>query len=191
MEFGKQLRLLRKEKNLTLRELEEQTGITYSALGKYERDERQPDFDTLEKLANYFDVSIDWLLGRTTGARSIYNNYVKPVFKVIKILEAKNESDQLTLEETELFRTLKDYIDEDDGIYPEIADLAKEYLNQNSNDIAKRLEAFKEDLENSNGLSFDGEPMTDTAKESLLESMELLLKQTQRINKLQQSKDDN
>ncbi|MEG0258707.1 MAG: helix-turn-helix transcriptional regulator [Lysinibacillus sp.] len=65
MEFGKRLRLLRKEKNLTLRELEKQTGISYSALGKYERDERQPDFDTLEKLADYFDVSIDWLLART------------------------------------------------------------------------------------------------------------------------------
>lgn len=65
MAFGKRLRLLRNEKNLTLRELEEQTGITYSALGKYERDERQPDFDTLEKLADHFDVSIDWLLART------------------------------------------------------------------------------------------------------------------------------
>ncbi|KEK12994.1 hypothetical protein EP18_03780 [Lysinibacillus sphaericus] len=65
MAFGKRLRLLRNENNLTLRELEKQTGITYSALGKYERDERQPDFDTLEKLADHFDVSIDWLLART------------------------------------------------------------------------------------------------------------------------------
>ena len=50
-------------------------------------------------------------------------------------------------------------------------------------DIAKRLKQFEADLENSNGLAFDGEPMSDEAKESLLESMELLFRQTQRINK--------
>lgn len=50
-------------------------------------------------------------------------------------------------------------------------------------DIAKRLKQFEADLENSDGLAFDGEPMSDEAKESLLESMELLFRQTQRINK--------
>lgn len=50
-------------------------------------------------------------------------------------------------------------------------------------DIAKRLKEFEKDLENSDGLAFDGEPMSDEAKESLLESMELLFRQTQRINK--------
>lgn len=65
MKFGKRLRQLRQEKQLTLRELENETGITFSALGKYEREERQPDFDTLEIIAEYFGVSIDWLLGRS------------------------------------------------------------------------------------------------------------------------------
>lgn len=50
-------------------------------------------------------------------------------------------------------------------------------------DIAKRLKQFEADLANSDGLAFDGEPMSDEAKESLLESMELLFRQTQRINK--------
>lgn len=50
-------------------------------------------------------------------------------------------------------------------------------------DIAKRLEKFKKELENTDGLAFDGEPMSDEAKESLIESMELLFRQTQRINK--------
>lgn len=65
MSFGDRLRSLRKEKNLTLRELANELGISYSALGKYERNEHQPDFDTLEKIANYFDVRVDWLIGRT------------------------------------------------------------------------------------------------------------------------------
>lgn len=50
-------------------------------------------------------------------------------------------------------------------------------------DIARRLEGFKADIENSDGLSFDGEPISEEAKESLIESMEHLLRQTQRINK--------
>lgn len=50
-------------------------------------------------------------------------------------------------------------------------------------DITKQLERFKEELEISDELVFDGKPMSDEAKESLLESMELLFRQTQRLNK--------
>lgn len=56
-------------------------------------------------------------------------------------------------------------------------------VNKEERDIAKRLEAFKEEIENSDGLAFDGEPISDEAKESLIESMEHLFRQTQRINK--------
>lgn len=55
--------------------------------------------------------------------------------------------------------------------------------DKDERDIAKRLEAFKEEIENSDGLAFDGEPMSDEAKESLAEAMEHLFRQTQRINK--------
>lgn len=65
MIFGERLRALRSEKKFTLRELAKELDISFSALGKYERNEHQPDFDTLEKIADYFDVSIDYLLGRT------------------------------------------------------------------------------------------------------------------------------
>lgn len=50
-------------------------------------------------------------------------------------------------------------------------------------DIAKRLEQFREEIENSDGLAFSGEPLSDEAKESLIESMEHIFRQTQRINK--------
>lgn len=50
-------------------------------------------------------------------------------------------------------------------------------------DIAKQLEEFRDSIENSDGLAFDGEPMSEEAKESLIESMEHIFRQTQRINK--------
>ena len=67
MNFGERLRFLRKELDYSLRKMADELGISFSALGKYERNEHQPDFETLEKIADYFDVSIDWLLGRTQG----------------------------------------------------------------------------------------------------------------------------
>ena len=65
MSFGERLRSLRMEKKLTLREFGKELEMSFSALGKYERNENQPDFETLEKIANYFDVTIDYLLGRS------------------------------------------------------------------------------------------------------------------------------
>jgi transcriptional regulator with XRE-family HTH domain len=50
-------------------------------------------------------------------------------------------------------------------------------------DIAKRIEEFKEDLSRQDGLLFSGEPMSEEAKDSLLEAMEYAFRQTQRINK--------
>lgn len=61
----KNLRLLRKEKNLTLRELASEFGIAESTLSLYENAKRQPDFDTLKNFAEYFGVSVDYLLGRS------------------------------------------------------------------------------------------------------------------------------
>ena len=58
------LRLLRTEKKLSLRELGEKLNLSFVTIGQYERGERQPDNDILVKLADFFEVSIDYLLGR-------------------------------------------------------------------------------------------------------------------------------
>lgn len=56
---------LRSECGISLRELSSQLEISYSSLGKYERGEQQPNIDTLIKLANYFKVSVDYLIGNS------------------------------------------------------------------------------------------------------------------------------
>lgn len=63
--LGKRLAQLRKEKKLTQRELSKELNISNSSLALYETEKRQPDYNTLNKLADYFDVSTDYLLGRT------------------------------------------------------------------------------------------------------------------------------
>lgn len=59
------LKELRLERDITLRDMAIQLNISYSSLGKYEREEQQPSLETLVKLADFFDVSIDYLLGTT------------------------------------------------------------------------------------------------------------------------------
>lgn len=63
--FGKRLRLLRKEQNLTQKSLGEKVNVSDRVIGYYESDERFPDKDTLNKIADYFNVSVDYLLCRT------------------------------------------------------------------------------------------------------------------------------
>ncbi|QBK26707.1 helix-turn-helix domain-containing protein [Ureibacillus thermophilus] len=55
--------------------------------------------------------------------------------------------------------------------------------NKAEKDIAKRIQKFREEIENSDGLAFNGEPLSEEAKESLIESMEYIFRQTQKINK--------
>jgi transcriptional regulator with XRE-family HTH domain len=60
--FNEKLRALRKEHNMTQDELADKLGISRSAVGMYEQGRREPDFDKLKVLADYFSVSSDVLL---------------------------------------------------------------------------------------------------------------------------------
>lgn len=56
---------LRKSKNLLQREVAFACGITTAAYGSYEKGDREPTLETLSKLADFFGVTVDELLGRT------------------------------------------------------------------------------------------------------------------------------
>lgn len=57
------IRELRTKKNLTMKQLGDIVGVAESTISLYERGKRQPDFETLKHLADFFEVSIDYLLG--------------------------------------------------------------------------------------------------------------------------------
>ena len=63
------LRKLRKEHNLTQVALQMQTGIEQALLSKFENGERTPPTETLLLLADFYDVSLDYLLCRTENPR--------------------------------------------------------------------------------------------------------------------------
>ena len=59
------LRILRKQHNLTQVALQVETGIEQALLSKFENGERIPPTETLLVLADYYNVSIDYILCRT------------------------------------------------------------------------------------------------------------------------------
>ncbi|MBE7135166.1 helix-turn-helix transcriptional regulator [Bacillus paranthracis] len=65
MTLGLRIRSLRDSKKLTQKMLAEKLRIPNQNLSNYERGFRQPDYETLEKIADFFEVSTDYLLGRT------------------------------------------------------------------------------------------------------------------------------
>jgi len=60
--FGEKLLLLRKKRKVSQRQLGKELNINYSNFPKYENDEHFPTAEILIKLANFFDVSVDYLL---------------------------------------------------------------------------------------------------------------------------------
>lgn len=86
------IRELRKKQNLSMKELGALIGVSESTISLYENGKRQPDYETLIKISNFFNVSVGYLLGQE-------NNTI-------------DTEETLTLEEKQLvekYRLLDDY----------------------------------------------------------------------------------
>ena len=62
--FGSRLASLRKEKDLSQAELGKLLGVAASTIGMYEKDNRQPNFEVEEKIADFFNVDLAYLRGK-------------------------------------------------------------------------------------------------------------------------------
>lgn len=109
------LRLLRDEKNITQADVANALEIDRTTYTKYESGKSKPDSVMLQKLATYFNVSTDFLLGRTDQRQNKNDNIseiendwppeAKVLFRDVK---------KLTPEQLELVTKLvKEFIDED------------------------------------------------------------------------------
>lgn len=63
------LRDLRKEKNLTIKELGEKVGISYVTISHLENGKRPFTLDHLERLSKFFDCSFDYILGKSNDRK--------------------------------------------------------------------------------------------------------------------------
>lgn len=63
--LANRLKFLREEKGYTQEELSKKLGLTRQSISNYEKNKRTPDFETLEVIADFFNVDLDYLYGRT------------------------------------------------------------------------------------------------------------------------------
>lgn len=97
MKYGDIFKALRTEKKLSQQELADQMQINRSTYARYETSQTQPDFETLAKLARFYDVSIDYLLGHSDTKHTY--TALTPTQK--SILDFFEKSPSLSFDETE------------------------------------------------------------------------------------------
>lgn len=77
--FSERLRKLREEKKISQLELAKFLNISQQALSKWEQNISQPDNNVLIILSNYFDVSVDYLLGKSDNKNPSNGLYTKTI----------------------------------------------------------------------------------------------------------------
>lgn len=90
MTFGEYLRHLRIEKNLPLRVVASHLDIDPSTLGKIERDERNPNFELIEKVAQLFSIDEKTLKTKFLGNKVCYEIFEEGLDEeVLKVAEER------------------------------------------------------------------------------------------------------
>ena len=65
------LKLLRRSSGISQQKLAETLGISQQSINQYENHSVEPDIETLSRMADFFETSIDFIVGRTTVRRPI------------------------------------------------------------------------------------------------------------------------
>lgn len=81
--FGTMIATLRKEKKLTQVEVAEMMGVTDKAVSKWERDLSFPDINTLPKLAELFDVTVDELMQVKVDTKKEENTKIAEMINLV------------------------------------------------------------------------------------------------------------
>lgn len=89
--FGERLCELRKSKNLSQKELGEMFSITSNAIYSWENGKSQPSIEIINKLAQYFNVTTDYLLGSNQEDRDNIDR-LKIALKEAGMLNGENEN---------------------------------------------------------------------------------------------------
>jgi transcriptional regulator with XRE-family HTH domain len=85
--FGQRLRLLREEKKMVQKEIADLLDVSQSTIGKYESDQRTPTPDAIIKLAIFFKVSTDYLLGHSEIQDPLKTEYPNLPTEAVKEIE--------------------------------------------------------------------------------------------------------
>lgn len=84
----KNLRKFRLEKNVSQQQLADVIGTTQQSINKYENHSTEPDIETLIKLADYFEISVDQLVGHSVPGSKIPRHKLNLTREEILLVES-------------------------------------------------------------------------------------------------------
>ncbi len=176
--LGYRLKKARNEKRLTQMEVAKIIGISHGTLSGYEREYRDPDTETLSKLSNLYDVSLDWLLtgeenkdnSHTPNDSTVFSNRLKKQRKEMKFsINELAEKVNLTPHTIERFEDGRGDVPGQRTLdkLSSVLGVTRDYLLGYTNDPKgygvgtydtdpKNLKAF---IENNRSLGFDGDEL--------------------------------
>lgn len=101
--LGNRITELRESRKMTQHELSKKLHISRASLSHYEKNRREPDYETLQKIADYFQVSIDYMFGRTANSKEILDEQVRDFVDSLELSDSNIlESFTLTIDGREL-----------------------------------------------------------------------------------------
>lgn len=87
--YGHRIAKLREQRKLTQEELSKQLSISRASLSHYEKNRRVPDYETLNKIADFFNVTVDYLIGRTDDPTPPENEHIKLFEESLELSDEK------------------------------------------------------------------------------------------------------
>lgn len=90
MRLGDRIKKLREGKNISQKELAKELGVTDAMVSMYENDKKNPSLEVITKLAAFFNVSTDYLLGAETMQDSEMPKNIRAVARDLLDLPEEN-----------------------------------------------------------------------------------------------------
>lgn len=126
--LGERLVKLRKSRKLTQQQIADKLCLSRGTYAQYEIERRVPEFGTLEKLANFFEVSIDYLVGRTNHTTD-------------KPMELTSEEEKL---KTNFLSRMSEILEEKSGLDPAKMEMVLKLMESGfMDDLAKEKKGKK------------------------------------------------
>jgi transcriptional regulator with XRE-family HTH domain len=88
---GKKIAALRKENKMSQGDLAKMLNISFSVIGRYERDEMKPSIEVAQKIAGFLDTTVGYLLGETEDAELFKNPSMLQRLKELNSLPEKDK----------------------------------------------------------------------------------------------------
>lgn len=199
MMFAEKLKALRKQKGLTQTQFAIDFNIATGTIGMWETGKRQPDYNTLVKIAKYFDVSINYLLEdqaepeelqiARSRTRELHENNSTPT---IQSIEEKTGTSYATFRQW--YECTGDYFNDKLCLIADLYNVSIDYLlgrqeqlpelnNKDKREIQEILDDTEQQLLSQDGLMFDGSPATDEDVQKIIMAMKMGMEMIKKENK--------